>query len=278
MKNKDFDFYPILKNRKKFNKIKLKRLITVCEKYGDNILKEYSLSNDFDYNRLSGDYFEKTYTQNTAIPLTDTAFKNLINLPKKAINTPFVFNSDDKHITGQYLLGSLSSKPVLYALSFVQDKKNPTTEFNLKLDACINGKDWIQLIRFDSAGEPHPNLYDENTFAKDMSEVTYVPAPHIHYCIQRSQILNGAKFDYMPAKHIEIEKLHSNNASMFENSINYFLKYANVQENINLKNLNNYNYSDYIFEDNAKDSRFVYNNTDAQNFINIYFPTSELEK
>ena len=145
--SKKFDYVAILKNERKYKDTKIKLIKLVCKKYGQQVFSDFSLPIDFDYDTLNAEYFDKTYTQNMSIPLSTNQFKMLTTLPKKAINIPFVFNSKDKHIIGQYLLGSINNKPVLFALSIVQDAKNPTEEFNIKLDACINGKDWIQLTR-----------------------------------------------------------------------------------------------------------------------------------
>ena len=269
--NKKFDYVAILKNERKYKDTKIKLIKLVCKKYGQQVFSDYSLPKDFDYDTLNAEYFDKTYTQNMSIPLSTNQFKMLTTLPKKAINIPFVFNSKDKHIIGQYLLGSINNKPVLFALSIVQDAKNPTEEFNIKLDACINGKDWIQLTRLDSSGAPHPNFYDENSFALNTEELTYVPAPHIHYCIQRSQILNGNKFDYMPAKHIQRELLLADNKTMLENGLKYFLDYVGIQEELDYTAITGKSYNSYLFKDYNADDRFVYSNDDAQNFINTYF-------
>lgn len=273
--SKKNDYSAILKNKDKYDNIKIKLLKNACKKLGYNVFKDFDLPQTFNYDCLNADYFNKTYTQTMSIPLTDNVFKMLTKLPKKAINTPFVFNSKDKRITGQYLLGNYNNKPVLYALSIIQNEKNANTEFNLKLDVCINGKEWIQLARFDSSGAPHPNYYDENTYAKNSNEINYVPAPHMHYCIQRSQVLNGTKFDFMPAKHIEIEKLKNNNLSFVENSMKYFLDYTNIQEDLNLTALSTKDYGINLFNNCTQDSRFIYSHQDALNFLNEYFNQQE---
>lgn len=269
------NYSAILKNNNKYNNIKIKLLKTACKKLNCNVFKEFDLPQTFNYECLTADYFNKTYTQTMSVPLTDNVFKMLTNLPKKAINTPFVFNSKDKHITGQYLLGNYNNKPVLYALSIIQNEKQSTTEFNIKLDVCVNGKEWIQLARFDSSGAPHPNYYDENSYAENSNEINYVPAPHMHYCIQRSQVLNGTKFDYMPAKHIEIEKLQNNNLSMIENSMKYFLDYTNIQEELNPTAINSTDYSTYLFNNCTQDTRFIYSHQDALTFLSEHFTAQE---
>lgn len=274
----NYEFYPILKNQRKYNRAKLHLLRATSKEYGYGVFTDSSLPDNFDYSSLSVDYFYDTYTQTFAIPLSDDAFKTLTSLPKKAINTPFIFNRGDKRICGQYMIGNLKGKPVLYAFSIIQADNN-SDEFNIKLDVCVNGKDWVQLARLDSQGAPHPNYYDENSFAKSQLDVTYVPAPHIHYCIQRSQVLNGTKFDYMPAKHVDLQAIHEQNGcSMLQNGLEYFLKFTNVHGKIKLDAVNSNNYQAYIFEGNEKDNCFIYSKEHAKKFISTYLTQNVAEK
>lgn len=278
LSDKRFEYVAMLKNERKYKNIKIKLIKMVCKKYGQQVFSDFSLPNDFDFANLSEDYFNKTYIQNMSIPLSTNNFKMLTSLPKKAINTPYIFNSKDKHIIGQYLLGSLDNKPVLYAFSIVQDQKHKTEDFNLKLDVCVNGKEWVQLARFDSCGAPHPNFYDENSFAKDIAELSYVPTPHMHYCIQRSQILNGTKFDYMPAKHIDKELLTKDNKTMLENSLKLFLKSVNIVDNLDYNAIINNSYNAFIFKENYNEDRFIDSMPMAKQFVMANSQNIKIEK
>lgn len=278
LRDKRFEYVAMLKNERKYKNIKIKLIKMVCKKYGQQVFSDFSLPNDFDFANLSEDYFNNTYIQNMSIPLSTNNFKMLTSLPKKAINTPYIFNSKDKHIIGQYLLGSLDNKPVLYAFSIVQDQKHKTEDFNLKLDVCVNGKEWVQLARFDSCGAPHPNFYDENSFAKDITELSYVPTPHMHYCIQRSQILNGTKFDYMPAKHIDKELLTKDNKTMLENSLKLFLKSVNIVDNLDYNAIINNSYNAFIFKENYNEDRFIDSMSMAKQFVMANSQNIKIEK
>ncbi len=265
------DIYAILKNKRKYKNIRLKCLNLMYKRYGYDLFVDCNLPSNFNYDSLTMDYFTRTYTQSVPIPLSDKMFKKLTRLPKKVINTPFRFYNGGKRICGQYMLSTFNGKPMLYAFSVIQDEKSPNENFNLKLDVCINGKDWIQLARLDSAGAPHPNYYDENSFAKEQSDVQFIPAPHVHYCIERSQVLNGTKFDYMPAKHVDLESMKvQNGKSTLENGLEYFLQFTNIQDTLNLANLKSDNFADYVFDNNGEDSRFVYTNDDALAFLNTH--------
>lgn len=266
----DYEFYPILKNQRKYNRAKLHMLRVTSKEYGYGVFTDFALPNNFEYEELNGEYFTKTYPQSYAIPLSDEAFKTLTHLPKKAINVPFKRNNGGKKVCGQYMLGSLKGKPVLYAFSIVQSEDN-SEDFNIKLDVCINGKEWVQLARLDAQGEPHPNYYDENSFAKNQLDVSYVPAPHVHYCIQRSQVLNGTKFDYMPAKHVDLEAIKQQSGqTTLKCALDYFFNFTNIQENIKMDAIASKDYSEYIFKGNENDSRFVYSADGARAFIDKY--------
>lgn len=278
LSDKKFEYVAILKNERKYKNVKIKLVKMVCKKYGQQVFSNFSLPENFDFSSLNEDYFNRTYIQNMSIPLSTQSFKMLTALPKKAINTPYIFNSKDKHIIGQYLLGSLNGKPILYAFSIVQDQKHKTEEFNIKLDVCINGKEWVQLARFDSCGAPHPNFYDENSFAKDIDELYYVPTPHMHYCIQRSQILNGTKFDYMPAKHIDKELLTKDNKTVLENSLGLFLDSVNIVDSLDYNAIISNSYNSFVFKENYREDRFVNSIQTAKQFVTANFPNSEIEK
>lgn len=276
--DKKFEYVAMLKNERKYENVKIKLIKMVCRKYGQQVFSDFSLPDNFDFCTLNEEYFNKTYIQNMSIPLSTNNFKLLTSLPKKAINVPYIFNSKNKHITGQYLLGALNGKPVLYAFSIVQDQKHKTDEFNLKLDVCVNGKEWVQLARFDSCGAPHPNFYDENSFAQNVNELTYIPTPHLHYCIQQSQILNGTKFDYMPAKHIDKELLTKDNKTMLENSLKLFLKSVNIVDDLDYNAIIYNSYNSFVFKDNCNDDRFVDSVATAKIFVNNNFSNKDIEK
>lgn len=278
--DKKFDYVPILKNSEKYKNSVLKQLKLAGKEFGYQVFSEFSLPTNFDYSKLTGDYFLETYTQEISIPLTTNNLKKLMTLPKKAINTPFFHNKNGQRIAGQYMIGNLSGKPVLYAFSIVQDDKSPNETFNIKLDVCVNGKQWLQIARLDSVGTPHPNFYDENQFAQNESELTFVPTPHMHYAVQRSQVLNNIKFDYLPAKHVALESYRADELSTtLERGLDYFSKSTKIQDEFSYEVLTEKNYSENIFKDSADDSRFIYSHDDATKFMQTHFNLEQdLEK
>lgn len=119
VRDKKFEYVPILKNREKYKDVVLKKMKIAGRTFGFDIFSNYSLPKDFDYSKLTGDYFLDTYTQEISIPLTTNNLKNLMTLPKKAINTPYFYNQNGHFVAGQYMIGNLSGKPVLYAFSII---------------------------------------------------------------------------------------------------------------------------------------------------------------
>lgn len=279
VRDKKFEYVPILKNRQKYKNIVLEKMKIAGREFGSEIFSNYSLPKDFDYSKLTGDYFLDTYTQEISIPLTTNNLKKLMTLPKKAINTPYFYNQNGHFVAGQYMIGNLSGKPVLYAFSIIRDEKRANDAFNIKLDVCVNGQQWLQLARLDSVGTPHPNFYDENQFAQNEDELAYVPAPHMHYAVQRSQVLNNVRFEYLPAKHVDLENYQADKLSTtIERGLDYFAKSTKIQDEFAYDVLTGKNYSENIFKDSADDSRFIYSHEDATKFMQTHFPQQGLEK
>ena len=197
--------------------------------------KEYGLPENYDFSKLHDGVFTDMHLQQVFMPFSDEQIEYFTALPKKVINAPFVINQKGKTVYGVYLVADDNGKKVLFALSISKGNQDNTklTDFKLKLDMQVAGKEWLQLTRYDSIGFDHPNYvtYDEDgnwVVPSSKSEVGKAPTPHLHYQSEAGQILVSGDSkrgcDYTLAETIpELASLRGSDPEYFKKCVNYFL-------------------------------------------------------
>lgn len=161
--------------------------------HGIKSINDYGLEDpyDFDYEGLSNSrYFESRHSQNVPIPFPVNEVVRLVKLPKHRINSIEPIYANGKNGFGTFLLSKEGDKFTLFAFSLVADAQENAkyTNFQVKLDICVGGKEWMPLVRYDSSGEKHPNYIANNTVVKNESDVEFVRPPHIHMVDEYSQL------------------------------------------------------------------------------------------
>ena len=256
----------IIKQRKK-NYKKLLRQYKQDSNFllGDHQNRALGVPEDFDFNALSGEFFRQKNPQGFPMPLTNETFKKLRDLPKRAINSFFAENNNGKNIFGQYMVGVINKKPILFAFSVVIDQKD-SNKFSVKLDACIRGKDWINLSRFDAEGEPHPNyITPDGKIVTDPEQIEMCQTPHMHINSQEAQVLFADSLDYSTAIHIPPEKIceTSDQKQFLIKSVELFMESQNINETLNEKIFDgSKTYMQDLFE--PKDQKFLYKASDVK--------------
>lgn len=232
---------------------------------GDHLNCALNIPEDFDFSKLDGEFFKQKNPQGFSLPLSNQTFEKLRKLPKRAINSYFVENNNGKEIFGQYLVGVINKKPILYAFSIVIDEKD-TDKFSIKLDACIRGQDWINLTRFDSKGPPHPNyITKDGSVVTSIDKLQMCPTPHLHINSQEAQVIFGDSLDYSTAVHIPREKIceTENSNEFLINSVQYFMESINLQETFNTKLFDgDKTYQQDLFV--SDDRKFMYHSNDVK--------------
>ena len=235
------------------------------EKFGETIFSHPGLPEDFDIGSLTEDYFTSRYDQQTALPFSDKAFQTLTKMEKRPLNTSFAFERKGKLVSGTYLVGrGKDGEVMLFALSVVRDTKAKNA-FNIKLDFCPQGKEWINLVRLDSEGNPHPNYIVDGKVVRDLSQVQYADTPHVHRATEQSQVLFHDGLDYTPAKDLsetlDLTKSCYDNA-MFIQCMDYFMEHIGLDATINPELVETYdfspeqpllNFDDMVYEQTVED-------------------------
>ena len=208
------------------------------KKLGSDFLTNYHLPQDFIFSNLDESFFYERTPQTMPIPLDDCVFDKFVNMEKKIINLPYIFNNADKNIQGCFLVGDDGGKPVLFALTIVRKNEVDTT---IKLDVMVSGKEWLPVTRLDTFGPAHPNFYNDNC----LIETEIVATPHIHKSSQLNQILSYDDLTYSTATHIdELDyENRQNKDNLTKDAINYFFALTNINAPINEKIAEDYNYS-----------------------------------
>ena len=215
-------------------------------KFGKNFFENFYLPKDFDLSTLSQDVFITRQNQKTIIPFSDELFKTFITMPKKPFSEIFQQNYKGKHITGIFLAGKHNGHNIVFALTISRVLQyNDYLNFCIKLDMNIMGKEWVQLLRFDSVGHPHPNYVKDGKIVTNKDEVELIPTPHLHVANQTDQILMLLDFNYMSARKVDFnyENFRSDDKNLFKLSFDYFKKIANIDIKVNSKIIDDYHYN-----------------------------------
>lgn len=233
-------------NEKNFYQIKNRLIYNIQSKYGDKFFSEYWLPEDFDIKKLDEKTFETSYTQNMPLPFSNRLINLFISMPKKPYNDVYSFNKRGKNVTGTYLYSKHNGKPIVFAFSIIKNcAYNDFLDFSIKLDVFIGGKEWLNLLRFDSLGAPHPCYFQGKKVYENESDIIYAKAPHIHKNSFENQVLSCDNLDYTPAKEVNLnyQNLFSNDKSIFKSSFIYFCKNANIKVPINENIIDDYHFS-----------------------------------
>ncbi len=174
--------------------------------------------------------------QKIAMPFTDKQFEKFREIPKKRIGAPFILTNKGKTITGTYLMGKDAGRPVIYALSIVRNsnEKYAYTDFNIKLDMLVAGKEWLPLVRFDGLDNEHPNYIVNGKVAQSQDRVQKISGPHIHLNNETTQVLT-TDLSYTTARRAPapiISKAKNKNQSFFKSSLDYVLSECGMSSEI----------------------------------------------
>ncbi len=241
MKNLDL----IKDNSKNYDQLYNQLIEEAKQKLGNNIFTDFQLPINFSLNNLDDSIFKRRNLQTMALPFSNKIFELLIKMPKKAINDVYNFNNKGYNVTGIYLVGKYNDKPILFALNvnrFLTYKDY--LNFSIKLDVCIGGKTWLQLLRLDSSGDSHPNFFEGKSVCQDESKIIYAKTPHLHINSQENEVLSYNIIDYSPAIELDFnfKNFRSDDKTLLKNCFEYFKKYANIDIEINKEIENDYHY------------------------------------
>lgn len=165
-------------------------------------LDKYWITRDYDLQGLlnTDDIFRvgARGPQKTPMPFSDELFekfrkmpnKKIIRAPKRLSNINKLRN-ENKLIYGTYFMAKDFCRPVIFAFTIVKngDTKYANTDFILKLDMLVAGKEWLPLLRFDSLGSDHPNYIVDGKVVRDSDNVERISGPHIHLNNSATQVL-----------------------------------------------------------------------------------------
>ena len=243
----------IKNNADNYSMLKEELVKTAQVYYGDDILSDFSLPENFNLFNLDENYFNQRQYQNISMPYSNRLFNEMITCAKIPVNNIYQQNVKGKTVQGVYLIGkNKQGKPVLFALSIV--KGYLTNKYNIKLDVCPQGKCWINLLRIDLNNELdlHPNFFSGKKVCQSVEDIEYVSNPHLHRINQESQILNNHNLEEIPAVSLQpiIEEIkHKYNNDEVITCLNYFINYCNIRVplNKNIKSSDDIDFGKYIF-------------------------------
>lgn len=193
----------------KYDPRQLKRLKTVLKNYNDpnrreivyNNLKDvgidlssYWIKDDRMLDNLGGmSYFNKPYKQRIAMPFNKENIRKFIDMPKARLGSVEYCHTSDREVMGSFFVASEGGgeRNSLFALSIVcnDDPSLKYTNFNIKLDMCVGGKEWMPLLRFDSAGEEdHKDIYVDGKPVSKVEDMVSVDPPHLHLTEEFTQM------------------------------------------------------------------------------------------
>ena len=233
-------------NEKNFNKIKIKLFENIKNKYGEKFFSEFWIPENFNFDLLNENTFESSFTQKMPLPFSNRQINLFITMPKKPYNDVYNFNKKGKNITGIYLYSKYKNKPVIFSFSIIKNcTYNDYIDFTFKLDILAGGKEWFNLLRFDSIGNPHPCFFEGKKVVSEESEIIYAKTPHIHKNSFENQVLSWDCLDYSPAKEVNlnIKNFNSDDKNIFKNAFLYFCKNSNIKMPINQNIIENYHFS-----------------------------------
>lgn len=189
--NRDKALEQMQKNEQQFQE----RQAKLVKDMEDKGLNKYWVTREFDMESLLDSTSIFTVgaggPQNIPMPFSDKYFERFRNLPKKKIGEPVMLNSGSKIVHGTYLMAKDCGRPVIFAFSIAKNPKDKFahTDFNIKLDMLVAGKEWLPLVRFDGCDNPHPNYIVNGKAVKDTEHIEHTTASHIHLNNNATQVL-----------------------------------------------------------------------------------------
>ena len=240
-----------LESRKKKYDVLLERLShTAKEKYGEDIMYNYSIPSNFNINTLDEKEIIARTQQEISVPYNNKVFKEMISMPKRVVKNIFIKNNKGKNVQGMFLIGKNSKKDfALFSLTIVRDIKNPQ-DYSIKLDVKPQNKFWMPLVRIDCGmGMRHPNYLVKGNVVENNDMIVRVPTPHIHINNQLTQVLFYDNLEYSLAKPLEYvinKKTPYQTKNTLINLIDYVLKYANIKVRF-MENINPAQYGNTLF-------------------------------
>ena len=180
------------------------------------------------------------------MPFDDELIENLIKMPKKMLDKVFCYSDRGKLIHGAFLVGKQGDKYAMFMLKIVKDcQSNDFSDVSIKLDLCVQGKAWLNLLRLDTIGNYHPNYIVDGKVVSKQSEMTYARPPHMHKYDYLTQVISDTH-QYMLAQELPFFDYQNDSVSdkfMFKNFVNYFLEFTNTSADINKILTNNYHFT-----------------------------------
>ena len=174
-------------------------------------------------------------------------------------------DGDGYNIYCAYLKGvDTNGKEVLFAFSITRPsryfKDGEYFKFGMKLDMLVAGKEEgaVNLMRYDSEGEPHPNYVVNGKVVKSESEATFIPTPHFQKNSHKNIVLtnkasantNVKISDYTPAEATPKEFTQMRDMqdkSFFKASMDAFVKSANMNVTFNDSKYYGYDFNNLLF-------------------------------
>lgn len=231
-------------------------LIQNAKKISNDILENYYLPENFDFNKLNFELIRPVHLQDTILPYSNKQLSDLISMPKIAINELINENDKGRNVHATFLLGKQNDKYVLFLLSIDKSPgyENDFIDFHIRLCAYVQGKTWLNLLRLDSFGNPHRNFIANDKVAS-YNEVWQARTPHLHRADEKCIVLSKNP-NYTIAHELDFLDYSSNmynDKFLFKKCMDYFLKLTNTKININplVKNDYHYNFSKPLFEFNT---------------------------
>lgn len=228
------------KAKRFYDKIKSSLTEQAQEKIGTDFLKNYAVPDDFDFSSIDLPSLKRVQ-QRIFLPFSDETFRKFIEMEKVPVMQPYNANVRGRHNYTVLLAGKENGKCNIFSLNFsigTQDNEN-FTDFSIKLDMLVSGKQWLQLARFDSIGAGHPNYFVDGKIASSAGKVDFAMTPHLHTNSEMTQVLFSecSEMGYMPAQHIpELLSLRNeSNPEYFKRCTESFLEFAGVKYKINKK-------------------------------------------
>lgn len=242
----------MLANEKNFNKVKAEKIKKAQEAGID--FNNLQIPDNFDFQALTGDYFLKRCPQEVAAPITNEQAQTLMRMKKMMIGQPYTKPSKTggKLIHGAYFV-SRTEPRYLFAVSIVTPEKGDDKffDYNVKLDVCLSGKQWLPLARFDSLGPAHPN-YVQNGKVVEKVDVPNAETPHLHTYDEYTQIVCD-DLEYSLANEVDRSLYNmkdAKNPQYFKAGIQSFFNMFGVDAIINkeVESDYKYNYNQPLFD------------------------------
>ena len=164
------------------------RIEFINNKIKDSGIKmdEYWIKDDKLLDNLGSlNYFSTTHKQRIPLPYNSKQIREFIKMPKNRIGSVEYCHNRDREVMGAFFVsaGDGGDKNSLFAFSIVcnDDPTLKYTNFNIKLDMCIDGKEWLPLMRFDSSGEEdHKCFFVDGKPVSKVEDMQQIDPPHLH--------------------------------------------------------------------------------------------------